>query len=182
MRKRCFLLHLLVLLSTLIVLVACGTGPQQASDAGPPITTAVSSPQEDAWAQARASLPADVPVLRPNFVPDRFSSPTLLEVHVDKDNGPVYTINYSAPNENLAFILGMGKGALGNAAPPDTKDPITINNVQGLLMTTSASPTFWVTWQEQGKNYEIKVYSEKMTKEEVMRVVKSLTPVETAKL
>src|SRR5437899_7278904 len=88
MRKYCCLLHLLVLLSTLIVLVACGTGPQQAGNAGSPITTAISSPQGDAWAQARAALPADVPVLRPNFVPDRFSSPTLLEARVDKDNGP----------------------------------------------------------------------------------------------
>lgn len=146
----------------------------------PKADTTQSSP--DAWTKARAGLPSSVPVYRPAFIPERFGPATLEEVQNDTQFGPRYTIVYRAEDELVAFILGMGKGALGNSPPPDVTEPITILGAWGQLSTIGATATrsrlsLEVAWQEQGRSYQIKASSNHMTKDELLRIVAGLTAV-----
>ncbi len=166
------------------------TGPIPTEPQATPNETSKSTPEanatqpsRDAWAEARAALPSSVPVYRPSFVPDRFGPPSLEEVKTDDQFGPRYTIVYHAENGLVAFILGMGKGALGNSPPPDTTEPIDVHGAQGWLSTTGVTTTrsrlnLQVSWQEQGRIYQIKVSSNRMTRDELLRVVASLVPSE----
>ncbi len=130
--------------------------------------------------QARAALPADVPLYKPAFVPERFGPPQLLEARTDASDGPLYTIVYSAKGENLAFILNMGKGALGNFPPAETNEPVAVLGVSGVLSISAETHAIGTFWQDQGRNYQIKAFSQQMTKDELMQIIKSLAPVGSA--
>jgi hypothetical protein len=138
----------------------------------------------DVWAQVRCAMPADVPVYRPGWLPERFGAPALLEARVSADLGPLYTITYPAPDESMVFILNLGKGALGNVPPPDQTEPITVLGVEGTLQVSTATHTLSVEWaahDRRGKpmlGYQIRVFSQVMTRDELMQIVQSLAPVE----
>lgn len=132
----------------------------------------------DVWAHVRAVIPTEVQVYKPTFIPDRFGAPELLEVRADDEHRPRYTVVYRGTGiELLVFILNNGKGALGTAAPPDSYEPITVHDsAQGTLMTSRGSPPLWVSWQEQGRSYQIKA-SQSMTRDELVRIAQSMAPV-----
>jgi hypothetical protein len=158
------------------------TSPLQPTAVAEPATSPTSViQQEDAWKQVRAALPADVAVYQPTFVPQRFGAPRVLEAHAGSGDDLAYTIVYTAKDENLAFILNMGKGALGNFPPAELNEPITIRGVNGSLSIASEAHAMGVFWQEQqGRSYQIKAFSRQMTKDEMERIVKSVVPVASA--
>lgn len=137
---------------------------------------------KDAWREARMVLPPSVPVYRPSFVADRFGPANLEEARTGDEYGPRYTIVYHAEDELLAFILGIGKGALGNAPWPDSTEPITVFGVEGRLSKAESTPTSnrlsqIVSWQTERLSYQIKIFSNRMTRDELLRIVASLEPV-----
>jgi dipeptidyl aminopeptidase/acylaminoacyl peptidase len=134
---------------------------------------------QDAWAQVRIALPDSVPVYRPDSLMSPSGLAVLEEVENDVRQGPRYTVVYQGEDELVAFILGMGKGALGNSPPPDSTEPITVHGVRGELATTGiASPgsrkSQIVSWQENGRHYEIKVLSNRITKDELKQMAERL--------
>jgi len=156
------------------------TAVPESTAGAPQPETALSMP--DAWTKARAELPSSVQVYRPAFMPERFGPATLEEVQNDTQYGPRCTIVYRTGDELVAFILGMGKGALGNSPPPDVIEPITVLGAGGQLSTTATTATrsrlgLEVAWQEQGRSYQIKASSNHMTKDELLRIVAALTAV-----
>lgn len=121
-------------------------------------------------------LPASVAIYRPTFVPERFGSPLLQEAQV-AESIPRYTITYAAQDENLAFILNMGAGALGNGPMYDINVPIMFRGVSATLGISTESHVIGISWQENGQSYQIKAYSKRMTKAELLRIANSLVPV-----
>lgn len=179
-------LLVLVVSGACTLLSACSPGtPAESSGLPLPTTgspgsvaTAMPVQSESVWAQVRAALPPEVVVYRPAFVPERFSPPELLEA-LNDEHGLRYTIIYQAGDELLVFILNNGQGALGSAAPPDTREMVTVHDgVQGTLMISGGSPPLRISWQESGQSYQIKVYSGPMTRDELLRIAQSVTPVE----
>lgn len=164
-----YLLHTIPLIFVLGVVAACGTAPTTG------VPTALPGPQsQDAWIQARASLPTSVMLYKPTYMPERFGKPELLEAHSDQADGPVYTIVYSTSDETLAFILNAGKGALGNFPPPERREVVTVLGWSGELESSTETHALGVFWQTSMGNYQIKVYSKKMTTEELKQIIESL--------
>lgn len=136
---------------------------------------------EDVWARVRMALPASVLVYKPGFLPGSFGSAMLDEVENDPRSGPGYTVVYQSEEDLVAFVLGAGKGGIGGYSGMDTHEPITVNGVPGSLSAVGAkSPgvrsTQTVSWWENGLSYQIKVYSNRVTKDEVKQIVERLVP------
>ncbi len=164
-----------VLLVFLLCLVAaCGAAPASVAPTAPPMATVLPAQSHDAWTQARASLPATIVLYKPTYVPERFGVPKLLEARADQDYGAVYTIVYAAPGENLAFILNMGKGALGNFPPAERRESVTVLGRQAELESSTETHTIGVFWQMPGGNYQIKAYSPQMTMDEMKKIIDGL--------
>lgn len=136
----------------------------------------------DAWAEVRTALPASVRVYKPDSLTSLFGPAVLEEVENDAQYGPRYTVVYQRDGELVAFILGMGKGALGNSPPPDSTEPITVHGELGVLSmarNTSAGSLVsqMVSWRGNGLSYQIKVFSNRITKDEVKGMVERLVQV-----
>jgi hypothetical protein len=143
--------------------------PEQSSS-----TTTTASAQQDVWTDVRAALPADVLVYQPTFMPERFGVPEVIEAAADR-----YIVVYTAPDENIAFILGYGAGAYTNDARPDTTEPFVVNGMEGQLASSfGGSPSFAVSWQNDEHSYQIKAYSQQITKAEMQQIVQSIAPVQ----
>lgn len=130
---------------------------------------------EDAWAAARAALPAEVPVYRPTWLPARFQAAPELWYAKDRggDIGPTYLIGYrSDTGDVLHFALG---GV--NTSRPDTIEHITVRGVEATLVTTPAWPKVGISWQEGERVYHVQGYGDHITREELVRIVESLAPV-----
>ncbi len=136
----------------------------------------------DVWAEVRNALPVSVSVYKPDSLTALFGPAVLEEVENDAPYGPRYTVVYRRDDDLVAFILGMGKGALGNSPLPDSTEPITVHGVQGEL-STACNPSAgslmsqMVTWRENGLRYEIKAISNRITKDELKRMAERLVPV-----
>ncbi len=138
---------------------------------------------QDAWAQVRVTLPDSVPVYRPDSLMSPSGLAVLEEVENDVQHGPRYTVVYQGEGELVAFILGMGKGALGNSPPPDSIEPITVHGVRGELSTTGITSqgsrkSQIVSWQESGLTYQIKVFSNRVAKDELKQMAERLVPLD----
>jgi hypothetical protein len=192
--KHLQLLLRLFFLSILVIVSACGNTTGQAQDT--PVesgktaagvhnmpstlpTGGQASQQEDAWAQVRSIIPGDVTVYKPTFVPDRFGAPTLEEASSEASGVPVYTVVYTAPDETVAFILNTGKGALGNFPPTESpEEPIQVGGMDGSLSIASESDASGIFWEVDGQNYQVKAFSKQITKDELLQIANSVTPVE----
>jgi hypothetical protein len=162
-------------LDTLLLLVlcfaaaACGVTPPAAAP-----TADLLHQSHDAWTQTRTSLPANIALYKPTYLPKRFGHPELLEARNDPSAGFVYTIVYAAPNETLAFILNQGKGALGNFPPAQQRTAITVLGQFGDLEVASETHTLGVFWQASSGHYQIKAYSQQMTTDEMTKIIEQL--------
>jgi hypothetical protein len=126
----------------------------------------------DVWAAAREQLPNDVAVLRPTYLPKRFSDPPwLLSLSNDPSSGPRYYIGYSAKGESLLFYLGSA-----NSAPPTSSESIVVRGVTGMLSMTASWPAIQATWMESGRPYIIQDGSV-MTRDELLRILAGLAEV-----
>ncbi len=132
--------------------------------------------EPDVWHTVRAAIPETIPIYKPTSMPEHFEPPVLLEIHVDAQNDPHYTVLYSSPNESLVFILNTGKGAYGNFPPPDDRASITVLGTHGERMTATETQTVGVFWQNAGQHYQIKAYN--MMPDELQAIVESLVLVE----
>lgn len=151
---------------------------------GIPNFDAISTP--DAWAHARAALPADVAVYRPAPMPDRFGQGRVLEACVDQQGTPNYTVIYSSQDESVVLVLNNGYASWGNTpGPPTSTHPITMNGVDGTYMevtnlgagTPAGARFMGVTWGAAGRSYAIKVTSAKLTEVDVRQIAASQVPV-----
>lgn len=146
----------------------------------------------DAWLRARARLPVDVQVLRPERLPDGFGPPVPLEACVRGlfgDDEPRYTIvldGQAGSLETIAFGLGLGFGEWGNfPGPPTTSDQTTVRGVSASLIATEgvsasepALTSMMASWTEDGHQYWVRFVSRgQMTKEELVALAQSLTSV-----
>jgi hypothetical protein len=160
------------------------TSTQIAALTSPDPATLTPSVIPQAWTAVRAALPSDIPVYMPTDMPARFGPPQLEEVvAVDQEYGPHYTIIYYLPTtkETVAFILNIGKGAWGNAPPPESTEPITVDGASGALEYSSpqgngALPEYVAWWKQDGQLYQIKALSPQITKEEIQQIIASLVP------
>jgi hypothetical protein len=125
----------------------------------------------DVWAAARSQLPADIAVLKPTFLPARFSDPPWLLSLFNDSFGPRYYIGYGAKGESLIFYLGSA-----NSAQPTSTEPITIRGVNGTLGTTASWPAIQAIWMENGRPYIIQD-SSAMTRDELLKIVAGLVEV-----
>jgi hypothetical protein len=126
----------------------------------------------DVWAAARAQLPSDITVLRPGYLPARFSDPPwLISLSNDPALGPRYYIGYAAKGESLIFYLGPA-----NSAAPTSKEDIAIRGARGTLSTTASWPAIQVEWLERGRAYIIQDGSV-MTRDELVKIVAGLVEV-----
>jgi hypothetical protein len=158
----------LVPLPLIVLVTACGVRP------GTSATDLIATPTviQDAWTEVRVALPEDIPVFSPTWMPARFGAPILVEAQ-----GAAYTILYMAPDEQIAFILGQGAGAWGNAPPPDTLEPLTMHGMNGVLHISTEAKFIGISWLQQGRPYQIKSISARVTREEMRQIVDSLTAV-----
>jgi hypothetical protein len=197
-------LHLLLIaLLSAAAVVRCGDGGGQGATAVPASPTVAAcldgplpspGPNEpsDAWLRARASLPANVAVLRPASIPAGFGAPALLEACVRAlvgDDGPRYTIRYgdaSGAAETLVFELGPGFAEWGNfPGPPTSTGPVTVRGAQGsLLVTKNASAqdpaltAMMVSWSENGTVYSVRANTHgAVTTDDLVRIAQALSPV-----
>jgi hypothetical protein len=147
----------------------------------------------DPWTQARVSLPASVAVLSPTSMPDSFGEPELLEACTDAligDDGPRYTVIYHSstnPAEAIVFVLGPAFAEWGNfPGPPTSIGQTTVRGVTAELAVTERAsandPTLTslrVVWKETGADYQVRAVTRgTVTKEELLKIAQSLTPVE----
>lgn len=129
------------------------------------VPVAAAREQSDAWAQVRATLPHDVPVLQPTWLPARFqAAPTLQRACADcPDHRPGYAVEYRSDAGNvLLFLLG---GA--NSARPETREPVTVRGVQGQLEHTAGWPEWEVVWME-GQGLAYAVQAQGVSREEML--------------
>ncbi|NOK63132.1 MAG: hypothetical protein GFH27_549323n143 [Chloroflexi bacterium AL-W] len=145
-----------------------------------PSAEAPATPPEAAWVEARTSLPAEVLIYRPTWLPARFAEPELLDVQAEGDYAPSYTIHYtSAEGGDLVFILGIGAGAFPHAPRPETQTPVTVLRTEGMLLTNTENVLQrGVSWQEDDLSYRIRAVSDVLTEEELLQVVASLESIE----
>jgi len=140
-------------------------------------------------------LPANVTVLRPTTLPDRFTAGTLLaacqDMPGDPEYGftegvPAYTMVYSVSDENIAFVLNSGHSAWGNTpGPPTSIERVTVRGVEGTLTTLAAHvaggralpPSYALSWRENGQSYSIKVNSARLMPEAIRAIAEGLTSV-----
>ncbi len=139
---------------------------------------------QDAWAEVRAALPASVPVYEPGFLPGSFGPAMLDEVGNDPQGRPAYTVVYQSGDDLVAFALGAGRTGMGSYAGSDTSEPMDVHGELGRLYTLGVqSPggrsTQTVGWWEDGQrlSYKIKVFSNRITRDEVKQIAERLVPV-----
>jgi Domain of unknown function (DUF4367) len=173
MNVRC-VAYTISLIALLSLVASCGAASTATVSTALPLETVPNRQSQDAWILARARLPANIAMYQPTFVPERFGAPTLLEARTTSADGAVYTIVYSAPNENLAFILNMGKGAFGNVPPLERVESITVLGRQGELESSSEIHTVSAFWQSSGQHYQITAYSQQITTDEMKKIIDSL--------
>lgn len=90
------------------------------------------------------------------------------------DIGPFYLVGYrSSVGDILHFTLGAA-----NSARPDTIERIRVRGVEGELITTSGWPKLGISWQEGQRVYYVQTYGDEISREELLRIVDSLVPVE----
>jgi methionine-rich copper-binding protein CopC len=126
---------------------------------------------DDAWAFVRATLPPELPIYRPTWLPERFRQSPLPPA-----SGPYFGVTYrSDQGDMLVFAFGPT-----NSAPPTRVDPISIHGIAGQLSETDVSPALVVAWMEHGQLYSIRTErgtgSTTMSRDELLRVVSSLAP------
>ncbi len=127
------------------------------------------------------ALPASVAVYRPDFLPGSFS-PGMLDEVVNYGILPSYTVVYQSEDDLIAFVLGNAKGAIGSYSLPDSTEPIKVHGVLGWLSTLEVKSkggrsTQIVGWRENELDYQIKVFSNRVTKDEVKQIGEQLVPV-----
>ncbi len=134
---------------------------------------------QDPWAQVRAALGSSTAIYRPRSLPARFGSPELVEVEAAGENSPRYTVVYKADGELMAFIMGMGAGALGNAPIPVTEQSVSILGQDGTLFTNEKvhPPFLGASWQQGGHVYDVTAMSTRMTIEEFRQILDNLEEV-----
>lgn len=164
-----------------LLITSCGSAPTTSNSvpAATPAPTAAIVGQQ-AWQETRKALPADVAVYAPTFIPARFSAPSVEEARVDATYGAVYTVFYRGTDENMVFIRNMGKGALGNSPEPESETPVTVNGIKANLWVSKETHNLGITWGQPGASYQVNAHSERMTPDELLQIVKSLTPVTAA--
>lgn len=125
-----------------------------------------------AWTCLRTVLPAGVSVLRPAWLPRRFSgTPIQVDVHNDRIVGIFYEVGYrSGRGDVLSFNLG---GA--NSSTITSDSPVRVRGVMGHLVTTSGWPAIEVTWREYGHFYAVQAHG--VDRAEMLRIVSHLVPV-----
>jgi hypothetical protein len=154
----------------------------------------VLSPQTP-WQIVRSLVPVDVHIYQPQYIPEHFGPPLLLDYGHDQGIGYNYTIVYSNPAallgyDSLAFVLGEGFQGYDNelsdlfAPGTSTTEAITVNGVPGTLISGPRGDPqgkswtlFVVDWQEQGQHYRIMADSPNVTRTDFLRVLQHLTAV-----
>ncbi|MGH2355712.1 MAG: hypothetical protein ACRDI2_23955 [Chloroflexota bacterium] len=139
-------------------------------------------PEPAAWALVWSAVPAATPVYQPSWLPARFKGAAVY-VDLGHDQGrqrPAYQVSYRTKDrEMIAFLLGPGVGAMGNATPPATREPIPVHGAEGQLFTSAGSPRVWATWQERGQTYSVRAFGERTTRDELLQIIEGLAPVAT---
>ena len=139
-----------------------------------PPSTAVETPAtavaDAGWRLVRNSLPSDVAVLRPGWLPERYvGSPVAVE-YAHNVGGWRYRIGYGSGDHTVLFALGSV-----NSARPNTTETLSMRGVSVTISTSSDWPAIQATWDESGGTYSIQ--STDLTRAELVRIIESLQPV-----
>jgi hypothetical protein len=134
------------------------------------VETPATATSDAGWRLVRNSLPSDVAVLRPTWLPDRYvGSPVAVEYAHDV-GGWRYRIGYGSGDHTILFALGSV-----NSSRPNTTETLTIRGVAVTISTSSDWPAIQALWDESGGTYSIQ--STDLTREELVRMIDSLQPV-----
>ncbi|HUG56334.1 MAG TPA: hypothetical protein VMJ92_04575 [Candidatus Limnocylindrales bacterium] len=141
-----------------------------------PLQSPVRMSEEEVWAEVRSALPLDVTILRPSWIPDRFSISTGDHLrpfaYVAADGEPRYSvayhrIGYSGPGDQLVvFTLGAV-----NSAPPTEREEVTVRGWSGHLSRTDSWPEIQIQWIEEGRLYSIQAMG--LSREEIIQIAGS---------
>ncbi|MBA3944129.1 MAG: hypothetical protein H0X37_06145 [Herpetosiphonaceae bacterium] len=133
----------------------------------------------DAWAIARKTLPADVPLYRPSYLPKGFEPGAFLSYV--RRNDARYGLMYVMPGGNPAYGFGKNHIQLSvgpvEGRPLGSREPIMVHGITGKLYTGSLNPQYWVTWQEGGYTYHVQAFGDQVTRDDMVQMVQSLQPV-----
>lgn len=128
-----------------------------------------------AWATIRAKVPADQPLYRPTWLPERFRQPGQAAT-----TGPIIGVGYTSDEgDNLLFIYGPSN----SCATPERglPAPILIHGIKGELavLPESCYPQITVDWVQGGGQYTIAgnragTGQAAVNREEMLRIVAGL--------
>lgn len=107
-------------------------------------------PSNAAWATIRAKVPAEQPLYRPTWLPDRFTRPGIAATQ-----GPVTGVTYTSDQgDNLLFVYG---GSNSCTEPAVSTETVLVHGMQGLLgiLPASCYPQITTNWQRGETTYTI---------------------------
>lgn len=150
--------------------VAASTSPI----ARPTIAIPTELPELQAWAAVRRALPAQVPVFRPGWLPDRFRTGNpVVEFAYFQGAEPTgrYRVGYRDAQGKVAlFAIGPV-----NSGPPLSTEPTSVRGVSASLSVNDGFPAIQLQWTEQGAPYSIQ--STGLTRDELLHVAQELVQV-----
>ena len=141
MRHRCTLVALALLV---VALLSGGIGVSAAP--------AASDASDAAWATIRARVPAEQPLYRPTWLPDRFQKPGVAQTQGAINAGVGYQ---SEQGDTIVFVY-ESSNSCAPTEPPLT-EPVLIHGHVGSLTTfqVECSPRITAYWQVNERAYSI---------------------------
>jgi hypothetical protein len=134
------------------------------------VETPVPANESEGWSLVRASIPQDVTVLRPRWLPERYAADSVVVEYAHNVGGWRYRVGYGTGNRTVLFALGSV-----NSARPNSTETLTMRGVSVTISTTSDWPAIQAIWDDVGGTYSIQ--STDLTRDELIRIVESLQPV-----
>jgi hypothetical protein len=131
------------------------------------VDTPVPASATQGWILVRDSLPSNVPVLRPGWLPDRYAADGVIVEYAHDVGGWRYRVGYGTGNHTILFALGSV-----NSARPDSTEALTMRGVSVTISKTSSWPAIQAIWDESGGTYTIQ--SNDLTRDELVRILDSL--------
>jgi hypothetical protein len=134
------------------------------------VETPATAAADAGWRLVRNSLPSDIPVLRPTWLPERYVGSPVSVDYAHNVGAWRYRIGYGVGDHTVLFALGAV-----NSARPNTTETVTLRGVSVTISTSSDWPAIQATWEESGGTYSIQ--SNDLTREELVRIIESLQAV-----
>ena len=133
------------------------------------VETPATATADAGWRLVRNSLPSDVAVLHPSWLPERYIGSPVAVDYAHNVGGWRYRVGYGSGEHTALFALGSV-----NSARPNTTETVNLRGVAVTISMTSDWPAIQAVWDESGGTYSIQ--SSDLTRDELVRIIESLQP------